>query len=295
MTELVARGERPFVLTRSAPDPPVGGADVIVADASDREAVGQVLKDARAVIYAAGGLLPAESEADPARDAELTLPPLLTVLELVRGRDTSLTYVSSGGTVYGEPEQLPVPETHPTNPISAYGVVKLAAEKFVALHAKRDALRARILRCANVYGEGQPADRGQGAVAAFVARLLSGRPITVYGDGSIVRDYVYVGDVVAAALALERQSESDLIVNVGSGHGHSLVELIALLERLTQRSFVVDRRPARGFDVSEIVLDIARLRELTGYEPTPLEEGLRRVLLAGSESQQVREQRTALR
>jgi UDP-glucose 4-epimerase len=251
---------------------------VIVADACDAEAVDAALGGVTDVIYAAGGLMPSESERDPVSDAALTLRPLLTVLNALANRAASFTLISSGGTVYGEPQRLPVDETHPTEPISSYGVIKLAVEKFVSVRAWRDSLRARILRCANVYGEGQPADRDQGAIATFTSRLANRETAVLYGDGQAVRDYVYVRDVVDAALALIERPSRPLVVNVGSGRGYSLAEVIASIERVSGERLLVERYPARNFDITEIVLDIARLRALIDFEPTPLNEGIRRVL-----------------
>jgi UDP-glucose 4-epimerase len=281
---LLAQGAKTRVLTRSAPDAETCSAlgdDLVIGDAGDATVVEAVLQGVTHVVYSAGGLMPAESNRDPAVDAALTFAPLVTVLRSLRRRGVSFTFISSGGTVYGEPQNLPVDENHPTDPISAYGTVKLAAEKLVMMHARQNALSARILRCSNVYGEDQPANRGQGAVATFTARLLDGKPVIIYGDGRIVRDYVYIGDVVTAALALVERPRLPVILNVGSGHGHSLNEVIATIEEVSEERLTVEHRPARDFDVSEIVLDISRLRSLVDYEAAPLNEGIGRVLAHG--------------
>jgi UDP-glucose 4-epimerase len=275
-------GVKTRVLTRSQPDETlqaVVGEELVIADAADAAAVENALAGVSHVVYAAGGLMPAESESDPVGDAALTFPPLIRVLESLRP-DVSFTFVSSGGTVYGEPRELPVDETHPTEPISAYGVIKLASEKLVNMYARREGFSARILRCSNVYGEGQPGDRGQGVVATFIAKLVSGEPACVYGDGRIVRDYVYVGDVVSAAMALMERPTHPVIVNVGAGRGHSVSEIIATLEHAAGRELAIDYRPERDFDISEIVLDITRLRALTTFEPRPLAEGISSALAA---------------
>jgi UDP-glucose 4-epimerase len=281
---LLADGVKTRVLTRSAPDPETCSAlgdDLVIGDAADAAVVDVAVQGVTHVVYSAGGFMPAESNRDPALDASLTFAPLVTVLKSLSGREVSLTFISSGGTVYGEPQRLPVDENHPTDPISVYGIVKLAAEKLVTLHARHSALSARILRCSNVYGEHQPANRGQGAVATFIARLLDGKPVIVYGDGRIVRDYVYIGDLVTAALALAERPRHPVILNVGSGRGHSLNELIATIEEVSEGRLAVEHCPSRDFDVSEIVLDISRLRALIEYEPTPLNEGIGRVLAQG--------------
>jgi UDP-glucose 4-epimerase len=280
---LVERGVETVVITRSQPVSRnlegLALADLIVADAAETDRLEDAMAEVGHVVYAAGGLMPAASAENPGLDAALSFPSLISVLEALRSRPgASLTFISSGGTVYGPPQYLPVDERHPTEPISTYGVVKLASEKFVSMYATLHGIPARILRCSNVYGENQPADRNQGVVATFLDRLARGRPAVLYGDGSVVRDFVYVQDVVDAALALVGRSPEPMILNVGAGRGHSLNDVIALIEAAAGRTLEVDRRPSRGFDVSEIVLDIARLRALVDFEPTSFETGIARVL-----------------
>jgi UDP-glucose 4-epimerase len=282
---LNGRGVETVVLTRSAPEPwqleGLSLAELVIADAADPDALEHALTGVEHVVHAAGGLMPAQSDANPGRDAALSFPPVISVLEALRVRPgVSLTFISSGGTVYGQPHYFPVDERHPTEPISAYGVVKLASEKFVSMYATLHAVTARILRCSNVYGENQPATRNQGIVATFVDRLLTGSPAVLYGDGSIVRDFVYVQDVVDAALALVGRNPEPLILNVAGGRGHSLNEVITLIEAAGKRSLALERLPARPFDVSEIVLDVSRLRALVDFEPTSFEAGIAKVLAA---------------
>ena len=191
----------------------------------------------------------------------LSLEPLLTVLEALRSRpDIGLTFLSSGGTVYGNPARLPVQEDDPTEPMTAYGISKLACEKYITMYATLYGIRARVLRCSNVYGEGQRADRMQGAVAVFIDCMANHRPITIWGNGTIVRDYLYIDDVVAATLRLAAHHGGPTVVNVGSGDGHSLLQLIDVLSAVTGMPAKLQFAAGRDFDVREIVLDIARLR-----------------------------------
>ena len=281
--ELARRGEDTVVLTRSEPGAKrratLGDAELIVADAAS-PALDPAMRGVGHVIYTAGGLMPAESEQDPALDAALTLGPLRSLLnELAARSNVSLTYISSGGTVYGRPRYLPVDEKHPAEPISAYGINKLACERLVVAESQRHRIDARILRCSNVYGETQPANRGQGVIATFIDHLRRSEPIVLYGDGGVVRDYIHVDDVVSAALALiERPFKATTVLNVGSGFGHSLVEVIESINEISDRSLEVKSRPARKFDVREIVLDVSRLKSLIQFDPIPLKDGIRRLL-----------------
>jgi UDP-glucose 4-epimerase len=281
-SELVKRGTDTVVLTRSEPNAVkrsgLEGAEIVVGDAASTT-LSSALSGVGNVIYAAGGLMPAESEQEPATDAALTLRPLASVLDALAARPgVTLTYISSGGTIYGQPRYLPVDEEHPTEPISAYGINKLAAEKLVVARAERYGTEARILRCSNVYGETQPAHRGQGAIVTFAAHLSRGDPIVLYGDGGVIRDYVHVDDVVSAGLALCDQPPDPRVVNIGLGAGHSLAQVIDLIDKISNNRLTVQRRPRREFDIHEIVLDVSRLKMLIPFYPIPLEDGIRRVL-----------------
>jgi UDP-glucose 4-epimerase len=278
--ELAGAGRAPKVLTRSEPVAEVAAriptGDLIVGDATDPETVERALEGAGHVIFSAGGLLPAASEQNPDKDAQLTLGPVRTVLERLRERPgVGLTYLSSGGTVYGEPEQTPVPEDAPTEPLGAYGRLHLQCETEVLAASRDHGQPARIQRCATVYGEHQRPDRGQGAVVTFLHRIEHGEPIELYGGGASVRDYVYVGDVARAAIALV-EAGGPAVINVGSGTGTSLLELLQAVERQVGREAVVHRHEPRGFEVGQIVLDTALLHQTVELEITDLAAGIAR-------------------
>lgn len=281
VAELTAHGRPPVVLTRSRPADEVAAAiapaDLHLGDAGDAAALEIALDGVEHVVYCAGGLLPAASEQEPERDEELTLKPLRAVLGALRSRpETTLTYISSGGTVYGEPDRLPVGEDAPTRPRGSYGELHLACEQEIDRHRREDGLRAWVLRCSTVYGEHQSPDRGQGAVVTFLHRIEQGLPIDLYGGGATVRDYVYAGDVARAIPALLEHGGEPAVLNVGSGEGTSLLELLRLVEARVGRPAEVRPHPERGFDVHEIVLDTSRLEALLDFEPTPLATGVER-------------------
>ena len=285
VAELVQAAYSTVVLTRSPPDAGkrerIRGAELIVGDAGTEHFLSRALEGVGHVVYSAGGLLPAESDLNPDLDLSLSLPPLIATLDALREREgIGLTMFSSGGTVYGPPRYLPVDEEHPTDPISSYGIVRLACEKYVAMYAQRYHVTAQILRCSNVYGENQPAERGQGTIPTFLQRILANQPITIFGDGSIVRDYLYVGDVAQILLRLLTLPPESRLLNLGSGAGASLNDILALVESTTEKRARIDFRNLRPFDVHEIVLDISRLRSLIDFEPTPLDEGTRRTFAA---------------
>ncbi len=288
---LLDAGVQTSVITRSPPDARkqrlLAGARLAVADANSAELIRPHLADVDHVVFCASGLMPAESNRDPVADAHLSLPPLINVLEILRRTGgPGLTFLSSGGTVYGPSRAALIGEDHPTEPVTSYGIMKLAGEKYVRMYEQLYGLPATILRCANVYGEHQPATRSQGVVAVMLDRASRAEPVPLYGDGSIVRDFVYVGDVARLIRDSLRVADKPPIVNVGSGDGCSLSRLVELIGAAVGRPVAVERRPDRGFDVARMVLDIAVARTVFAFAPTPLAEGLRRTVAAREQPDQ---------
>ena len=279
---LAEQGTPATVLTRSRPAAAeilaaVGEGHLHLGDATDPATVSAALRDVERVAYCAGGLLPAAAERDPERERELTLGPLRTVLRALRDRPgTRFAYISSGGTVYGNPARLPARESDPAVPISAYGTVHLACEGEVERERSEHGLRSRILRYSTVYGEYQQPDRGQGVIATFLSRIERGAEIELYGDGATIRDYIYAGDAARAMIALLDSDEEAPVVNVGEGTGTSLIEVLRMAESEVGREARIVRRGERGFEVHQIVLDTTLLHQLVELEITPLDEGIRR-------------------
>jgi UDP-glucose 4-epimerase len=279
VTGLAAEGARVTVLTRTRPDAAaasrIAGARTIVADAADPAAVEHALEGVDQVVWCAGGLLPADSNVDPIADVRDTLPPLLTMLEALRRRPRSrIVLLSSGGTVYGNPMLLPVPESHPTSPLTSHGVTKVAAEHYLGLYRDVYGVAALILRCGNVYGEGQRGDRSQGVIAAALACVRAGQSFSMFGDGSSERDYLYIGDLVDVVCDLLGHGDVPGIVNVGSGRGTTVAEVVSTVEFVTGTTVLLDPRPARPGDVSRIVLDTSLLQSLAPFDPLPLHDGI---------------------
>jgi UDP-glucose 4-epimerase len=276
---LAAEGARVTVLTRTRPDGAaasrIAGARTVVADAVDPSAIERALDNVDHVVWCAGGLLPADSNLDPIADVREALPPLLATLEALRRRPgVGLTFMSSGGTVYGNPMILPVPESHPTSPLTSHGVTKVAAEQYLGLYQDVYGVPALILRCGNVYGEGQRGDRSQGVIAAGLTGVQTGRPFPMFGDGSSERDYLYIGDVVDVVCELLQRTDVPRVVNVGSGQGATVAEVVAAIESVTGTTMTLDPRPARPGDVSRIVLDTSVLQSLVPFDPLPLRDGI---------------------
>jgi UDP-glucose 4-epimerase len=278
---LARRGVQTTVLTRTAPDARasarLGAIRLMVGDASDLDLVREATIGVDCVVWCAGGLLPAESNQRPIDDVLAQLKPLLVMLDhLAHLEGPRIVLISSGGTVYGNPSVLPVPEGYLPRPLTSHGVTRLAGEHYLDLYQQVYGVPAVALRCGNVYGEGQRSDRSQGVVAATLARIQRGLPIPMFGDGSTVRDYIHIDDVVDVVIQLLARPDLPNAVNVGSGVGTSLRELLALIELVTDRSIEIEPHPARPGEVGAVVLDIGLLKSLIRFEPTKLREGLLR-------------------
>src|ERR1051325_7479481 len=192
-----------------------------------------------------------------------------------------LIFISSGGTIYGSPVQIPIPETHPTEPLCSYGIHKLGVEKYLSLFRILEDLDSIVLRVSNMYGEFQNLERPLGAVAHFTHRAANGQPIEIWGDGTIRRDYIHVDDVVSAVLRSVPYQGKERVFNIGSGRSVSLNELIELIRQRLGTEIVVKYNPARSFDVRDNLLDTNRAARELGWKPTiKLEEGLDRLIEA---------------
>jgi UDP-glucose 4-epimerase len=266
----------------------LAGSRIVVADARDPAVLEDALADVDHVVFCAGGVTPPSAAADPPQAAAAMLPPLLAVNEALSKRPhVALTYLSSGGAVYGDPDRLPVDEAEPPLPISPYGALHLSAEICAQAYARRFGTPTNILRCANVYGPGQAYDRDQGVIAIFLDRISRGLPITVFGDGSALRDYVLVDDVAWAVARIVEDRIDVGTVNVGSGQGHTVLEVVDAISHSIGKSPIVDPRPRRGFDVRSVVLDITRLSSLIPYAPTTFHRGLDMTAMEYSRRRQV--------
>ncbi len=222
------------------------------------------------------------SVADPARDAAINVLGMLNVLKCVRETGTRrVVYVSSGGVVYGEPEEIPTPEEAPKLPLSPYGVTKLSGEYYLHYYTAVHGLEYVALRYSNVFGPRQDPHGEAGVVAIFCDRLQSGEELTIFGDGEQTRDYVYVKDVVSAnvvasEMVLAPAPDIDAVAfNVGTGVGTSVNRLAEVLESISEESPGRDYREARAGELRHSTLDVSRFAECGWAARHTLEDGLR--------------------
>jgi UDP-glucose 4-epimerase len=258
------------------------GAELVVADIREPAAAELIRKRRFELIsHHAAQIDVRVSVSNPRHDASVNVEGLLNLLEAAREAGVGrFVFVSSGGVVYGEPEVRPTPEEAPKLPESPYGVSKLAGEQYLYYYHRVHGLDYAAVRYANVYGPRQDPHGEAGVVAIFSTRLLRGEPLTVFGDGEQTRDYVYVGDVVAANQLLSRAelppstTLDGRAFNVGTGAETSVNELADTLSRASGRTGERKLAPARPGELRHSSLDATKLRGLGWSPETSLEDGL---------------------
>jgi UDP-glucose 4-epimerase len=237
-----------------------------------------VIDGVEVVLHLVSSTLPKNSNDDPIYDVQSNLVATLQVLNVMVARKIPrIVFISSGGTVYGLPKYLPIDESHPTDPIVSYGITKLAIEKYLLLFERLYGIKVVILRVANPFGERQRVETAQGAVGAFIYRALQGQPIDIWGDGSVVRDYLYIGDVAEAFASAVNYAGPKSVFNISSGVGTSLNQLVNHIEEVLEQPIQRRYFPGRPFDVPVSILCNALAREELGWLPlTTQAEGIRR-------------------
>ncbi|MCX8072624.1 MAG: GDP-mannose 4,6-dehydratase [Candidatus Binatia bacterium] len=219
------------------------------------------------------------SVADPQFDASVNILGLLNLLEAGRRNGLKrVLFASTGGAIYGEQQVFPCPETHPTNPVSPYGVAKLASEKYLHFYAEAYGIRWTALRYANVYGPRQNPHGEAGVVAIFTEKLLRGEQPVINGDGKQTRDYVYVGDLVRANI-LALQSDYCGPLNLGTGRETDVNTLFHLLCRACGVERPEVHGPAKPGEQRRSSIDSTLAAQVLGWRPeVALEDGLRRTV-----------------
>lgn len=224
--------------------------------------------------------VPKSSNDDPIADVTGNIIGTLKFLEVARKKNIRIVFSSSGGTVYGRINTDSIDENHATDPLCSYGITKLAIEKYLLLYRELHGVRSVVLRIANPYGEGQHPDSIQGAVAVFMGRVLRGHTIDIWGDGSVIRDYIYIQDVVRAMIAASEYGGRLNVFNIGSGVGVSLLELLNMIEQVTDKKADIIFHPSRSFDVPSNVLSIAKAQKEMRWTPeVPMIDGLRKTAI----------------
>lgn len=256
------------------------GAVIELGSFSETNDLNRILFGTDILFHLASTTVPKTSIDDPVFDIKTNLIGTINLLNVARDVGIKkLVFSSSGGTVYGIPRVIPITEEHPTNPISSYGITKLAIEKYLALFWTLYGLDYCILRVSNAYGERQVVSGTQGVIPTLITNALNHHEIRIWGDGSVIRDYIHVSDIISAFMAAALHKGEPKVFNIGSGIGHSINDIVKTLEELMDESLNLVYETGRPFDVPVNILDTSLARQALKWEAkVNLEAGVRQTL-----------------
>ena len=251
--------------------------DIMRESLTNVEALERIISDKgiETVVHLVSTLIPGSDYEDFKRELSDMVFPSIRVMEYCARNNVKFVYFSSGGTVYGNRSTMePFVETDEMAPISYYGWSKQMMENGILFKNRTEGLRYLIVRPSNPYGHGQNLHGKQGLVAVAIGKIMDGKPVEVWGDGSSIRDYIYIDDLAEIFFQLIDNGVTNETVNIGTGRGYSVNDVLAFLKIISKVDFKILYENARPMDVSNMVLDIAKMRRLTNVEPTPMLGGL---------------------
>jgi UDP-glucose 4-epimerase len=278
----LSRGRRVTVIDKDPrPERLSQEARYLCGDYGESSFMLKALQGVDEIIDLAYATVPKTSYDDPVGDIFANLPAAVRLLEVASQLPiTKIVVVSSGGTVYGSTRDIPISECQPTNPISPYGITKLAIEKYAMMYHQLKNLPVVCVRPANAFGERQRPFSGQGFIATAIAHILKQEEIILFGETGTIRDYIHVSDVASGIIAALDGGIAGSVYNIGTGIGRSngdVLNIILPFALLAGLSPQVRVMPARGFDVPANVLDSTKLKLETDWEPSvTFETGIQR-------------------
>jgi UDP-glucose 4-epimerase len=255
------------------------GAKIVIGDFLNPVDIRHAIINCDVVYHLVSATVPKISNDDPSFDVQANVIGTLQLLiEMSNARVPKIVFASSGGTVYGDPQEIPIKESHPTDPTCSYGICKLTIEKYLHLFWLLNGMDYRIARISNAYGERQPVTGTQGVIANFMDKALRNEEIVIWGDGSIIRDYIHASDIANALMMISRHEGDPKIYNIGFGHGRSLIDIIDIIQNITHRELRRKLLPSRPFDVKKNILDISRAKIYLNWQPeVDLQAGISRL------------------
>lgn len=238
------------------------------------------IQDISIVVQLINSSSPSLGNSHVSADFKSNVAPHIHFIEsCIASKVETFLFLSSGGTVYGNPNYLPINEDHPTFPISSYGLTKLIIEHYIRLLTQQSNMGYVNLRVSNPYGPGQSVNKGQGLIASILQRRMQGNPIIIYGDGSIKRDYLYIDDVIDALISAMDTKGLKTTLNIGSGIGRSVLDVVAALENILGEKIRTSFVEGRSTDARSNILDASRAREIISwYAYTDFFDGLQRTV-----------------
>lgn len=251
------------------------GIHTITGDFMNEDDLEQAIAGQEYVFHFISTTNPASSAQNPLLDIESNIRMSVKIMQLCVKHNVKRLIFPSTSTIYGYTLDRPFKEEDATRPISPYAISKLSIERYLDFFEHKHGLGYLSLRITNPYGEGQKPTGSQGVIAIFLKLVLDGSPITVFGDGSMVRDYLYIDDLIDCIVDIFDKKTKHSVYNLGSGTSTSVNDIIDTIKKITEKQIVVDHKPSRVSDVQRVELDSRRLQEEFSFSPsTSLEEGI---------------------
>ena len=277
---LLGAGAQVAVLDHNeAPADMTGRVRWVRGEFADPAAVERVLEGAGVAFHLISSTVPGDEHVAVSRELSDNIFATLRFLEVCERLAVPRVVFASSSSVYGLQQKVPIPETAVTDPISSHGIQKLAIEKYLLLHRFHRGLDVRIARLSNPFGPGQRLYGRQGFVALTIGHLLNNEPILLRDEGRPVRDFLYIDDVSDALDRLGHEDRAPAVVNIGSGVGHSLRQVVAMMEEAMQRPIRSVPGEPRRADIPVSVLDVTLAADGIGFRAvTPVRTGVRHTL-----------------
>ncbi|HRE41194.1 MAG TPA: NAD-dependent epimerase/dehydratase family protein [Ignavibacteria bacterium] len=242
--------------------------NIIEGDFNNEVDIKNSLKGINFVFHLVSSTLPGNSNDNPIYDIESNLVSSLRLFDdCIKLNIEKVIFVSSGGTVYGIPEYTPIKESHPRRPLVSYAIIKNTIEDYLYLFYKNYGLNYTSFRLSNPYGERQNPFSNQGVIAVMINKHLKDEKIEIWGDGSVIRDFIYIKDAVKPLVNALSIKTKNNIFNLGSGKGYSLNQVINVIENVSEKKMNVEYKEARKIDVPENVLDIENIKSEFNWMP----------------------------
>jgi len=275
LIERVQKDKHDLTASDLVEDPFHGSVSYEKLDLLNRDRVADVVKGSDVIVHFAASPL-TQSLESPAENMKVNVEGTLNILDAARRHDVKKVIYSSASSVVGIPKYNPVDEDHPCTPKTPYAVAKKTCEEYLRVYNEMYGLHYLVFRFFNVYGPWQGQKSG-GLIPNLYRTLSEDREFQVFGDGSNTRDFIYVEDIAEFSSSAINSDAKDRVINMGTGRGTSIVELIDLGARILGTKPKIVHKPSRPGEIGNFVADTKRLREVLGNRPfTPLEDGLER-------------------
>lgn len=255
------------------------GVDIVRGQLADMELLEKLIttKKISKVVHLVSTMVPGCNYDDYINEFKNIIFPTIRLMEICSSHHVQFVFFSSGGTVYGERSVIePFCESDFLEPISYYGLSKQVIENHILFEHRVSGLEYLIIRPSNPYGHGQNIYGKQGLIAVALGKILRGEPVTIWGDGCSVRDYIYIDDLAKVFEQILLSDAINEVINLGSGVGYSIKDIIKYLSEISEEEVKVEYTPSRHNDVKNMILNNKRMLQLAKIEFTPIQEGIRK-------------------